>query len=365
MSTSVFGPAESKLFTLSVFIFLISGVTFVSADECPSSGEYSFICGPKNAEDLVLVPETNWIIASGFGGGTSMYLIHSQNKTWSELHFTEAPAAPQNIQKYDTCSGSPSSSNFVAHGMNLLPGTNGHSTLYVVGHGDREAIEIFDVNANRDKPELTWTGCVMMPDGLAANSVASLGDGSLIATIPLGVGKTIEDGLAGELTGAVYQWSPGDAGFTFVKGTELPYPNGIEVSANGEEFYVASTGLGTVTAYSNSNPALQLRVTSKMTFAPDNLHMGPNGQLITAGLIANDPSCGNAWGPNFDLEKFAACPRPFIVKAINPQSMEMTDIVHGPVNANFSNITMALPVGNDIWIGTFAGDRIAYRTLKK
>jgi hypothetical protein len=31
----------------------------------------------------------------------------------------------------------------------------------------------------------------------------------------------------------------------------------------------------------------------------------------------------------------------------------------------FSNITMALPVGDELWIGTFSGDRIAYRLMQQ
>ena len=36
-------------------------------------------------------------------------------------------------------------------------------------------------------------------------------------------------------------------------------------------------------------------------------------------------------------------------------------LAKGPADPHFSNITMALPVGEELWIGTFAGDRIAYR----
>ena len=77
--------------------------------------------------------------------------------------------------------------------------------MYVVGHGGREAIEVFDVDASGAKPVLTWTGCVMTPDGMGFNSVASFSDGSLLATIPLQTGRTISEALAGELTGGVYQ----------------------------------------------------------------------------------------------------------------------------------------------------------------
>jgi sugar lactone lactonase YvrE len=147
-----------------------------------------------------------------------------------------------------------------------------------------------------------------------------------------------------------------------VQGTELPYANGIEVSADEREFYVVSSVLFTVAAYSHSNPARQLRATKPMAFIPDNLHMDSDGRLITAGMIIDDPVCGNIGYPNeFDLEEFAACPRPFIVKAIDTQSMEVEDLARGPANEQFSNATMGLQVGNEIWVGTFSGDRIGYR----
>jgi sugar lactone lactonase YvrE len=187
----------------------------------------------------------------------------------------------------------------------------------------------------------------------------------LLATVPLHPGKTIGDAFAGELTGAVYAWSPGDSGFELVQGTELPYANGIEVSADEREFFVVSSVLFTVAAYSHSNPARQLRTTRPMAFVPDNLHMASEGRLITAGMVIDDPTCGGINPHEFDLEVFAACPRPFIVKAIDTQSMEGEDVARGPANEHFSNATMGLQVGNEIWVGTFSGDRIGYRSLKE
>jgi sugar lactone lactonase YvrE len=350
---------------LTLLLLLVPRVADAWDDECQASGGFGFVCGPKSAEDLVLVPETKWIIASGMEPGAAMTLVDSQQKSWTELYPAERPRAEQNMDTYGACPGSPDPNSLVTHGLNLHPGENGHSTLYVVGHGGREAIEVFDVDANGARPVLTWTGCVMMPEGMAANSVASFSDGSLVATVPLHPGKSISDAFAGELTGAVYEWSPGDSGFELVQGTELPYGNGIEVSADEQEIYVVSSVLYTVIAYSRSNPARQLRSTKPMALVPDNLHMGSDGRLVTAGMVIEDPACGNVGGPEeFDLAKFAGCPRPFIVKSIDPQTMEGKDLVRSPAIEHFSNITMALPVGNDIWIGTFAGNRIAYRTLK-
>ncbi|MDH3275057.1 MAG: SMP-30/gluconolactonase/LRE family protein [Gammaproteobacteria bacterium] len=351
--------------TIIVLIFGLS-VAVSADDDCDASGRYAFVCGLKNAEDLVHVPHTKWIISSGMAPDAAIYLINSQQKSWTELYPAKAPRALQDMENYGACPGSPDPNTFVTHGLNIRPGANGHSTLYVVGHGGREAIEVFDVDANGEMPVLTWTGCVMTPDSMQANSVASLGDGSLLVTIPLHTGIPISDAFAGKMTGGVYEWSPGDTGFTMVQGTELPYANGIEVSADGQEFYVVSSGLFTVGAYSNSNPARLLRSSEPFTVVPDNLHMGSNGNLLTAGLDILDSACGDVLQTDeFDLEKFASCPRPFKVLAIDPQSMQSETLASGPANTHFSNITTALLVGGELWLGSFAGDRVAYRSLKK
>jgi hypothetical protein len=350
---------------LPLLLLLYTGPAKAGNDDCPPVGEFGFICGLVSPEDLVQVPGTKWIIASGMAPGGAITLIDSQQKSWSELYPADRPRAEQNMQIFGACPGTPDPNNLISHGLNIRAGENGHSTLYVVGHGGREAIEVFDVDASGERPVLTWTGCIMTPDAMAINSVASFSDGSLVATIPLQTGREISEALAGAITGGVYQWSPGDAGFEMVQGTELPYANGIEASADEQEFFVATSGGHKVIAYSRSNPARQLRATGTLPILPDNLHMAADGRLVTAGLIIDDPVCGNPINEGtFDLDKFAACPRPFVAMAVDPQTMEVEELASGPAMETFSNITMALQVDDEIWIGTFAGDRVAYRSLK-
>ena len=98
---------------------------------------------------------------------------------------------------FQNCTTPPKLADLITHGVNLRPVAHDRSMLYVVGHGGREAIEVFDVAANHDKPVVTWKGCVPMPDGFVANSVASLADGSLVATVPLMPGSTFADSFAG------------------------------------------------------------------------------------------------------------------------------------------------------------------------
>ena len=365
MNRCDFSFSLTRALPLLFLLVFVMAAAEAAEDECGAVGDYNFICGPISAEDLVLVPDTKWIIASGMTQEASITLIDSQQKSWTNLYPADAPRAVQDMETYGACPGSPDPNNFISHGLHLRAGKNGHSTLYVVGHGEREAIEVFDVDASGAQPVLTWTGCVMTPDGQAANSVTSLSDGSLLATIPLQTDRTIDEALGGALTGGAYQWSPGDDGFEMIKGTELPYANGIEVSADEQEIYIASSGGLKIIAYSLSNPARQLRATDLLTFIPDNLHMDSDGRLVTAGMLTEDPVCGNWGGPEaIDFEQFMTCKRPFVVVAIDPQTMEYTDLATSAAIQQFSNITMGLQVGDEIWIGTFAGDRVAYRTLE-
>jgi hypothetical protein len=190
--------------------------------------------------------------------------------------------------------------------------------------------------------------------------VASFADGTLVATVLLMPGKTFADSVAMRPTGAVYKWSPGDRGFTRIEGAELPGNNGIEVSADGSEIYVVSSGFQTIVAFSNTNPARQLRSTQQLPITPDNVHMGPNGKLLTAGMKNDVPECGGPPGPEHDLARLGSCPRGTIGIEIDPATMATQVLVETPTMPEFSNATMVLPVGNRFWFGTFNGDRIAY-----
>jgi hypothetical protein len=350
--------------TLLRAALLCAAICLVQAGEaqqpCASSGGLTFVCGPKNAEDLVLVPGSPWVLSSGMAEGAGFYAVDSRSGAASTLSFTAAPDA-----SFSRCATPPAPATLNTHGMNIRGQGPGRARLNVVGHGAREAIEIFDVDATGARPTLTWKGCVPMPEGLAANSVASFADGSLVATVLFMPGKTFAEAVVERKpTGAVFEWKPGDAGFTLVQGTELPANNGIEVAADGSEIYVVSSGLQNVVAFSHSNPARQLRATRGLPFTPDNVHLGPDGRLITAGMANDVPECGGPPGPQHDLAKLAACPRGTIAVAIDPKTMRDTVIVETTANPGFSNATMVLPVGREAWIGTFSGDRIARTPLR-
>ena len=328
-----------------------------STGDCSAVGDVSFVCGPVNAEDLVLVPDTEWIIASGMAAGSGFTAIHSGTGETRPLPVTSG----YNSGMYPrTCEGPPDPSAFESHGLDIHRADSGRVTLHAVGHGAREAIEIYDVNMTSDGPSLIWKGCVLMPNGLAANSVASSYDGSLVATVLFLPGRTFEDAVVNKQnTGAVYRWKLGDQGFTKIEGSELPANNGIAMDQYGEEFYVASSGLQTIVAFSNTNPTSQLRSSAPLPITPDNVHMGPDGKLLTAGMKNDVPECGGPPGPEHSIEILAACPRGTIAIEIDPATMADRVLVETPALDEFSNATMVLPAAGRYWFGTFSGDRVA------
>jgi hypothetical protein len=351
---------------IAVFGLLCSANAAHAADSsCESSDGVDFICGIKNAEDLVSVPGTRWIIASGMANGSGLSLIDTRTAKWTGLYPGTRPQVQHDAASFPTCSTPPAAAALNTHGLNLRASAGGHSKLYVVGHGAREAIEVFDVDATGEFPSVTWQGCVPMPEGLAANSVASFADGSLVATVLIMPGKTFADSVAKRPTGAVYEWSPGKQGFTLIRGSELPGNNGIEVSKDGREIFVVSSGFQTIVAMSRSNPTKQLRTTKQLPFTPDNVHMGADGRLLTAGMKNDEPACGGPPGPHHDLAKLSTCPRGSIGMAIDPETMKTTTLVETRANPRFSNATMVLVEGEQYWLGTFSGDRVAHGTLKR
>jgi hypothetical protein len=334
--------------------------TFIPAahaqDACAPEAGQTFVCGATNPEDLVLVPDTNAVISSGMAEGAGFYLVDAASGTLSTLSFT----AQHDAAGFPNCPAPPSAQSLNTHGLNIRKMDDGSTRLHVVGHGGREAIEVFNVGGSATQPALTWIGCVLMPEGLAANSVAAFGDGGLVATVLfLDNTTTFADSVAGRPTGGVFEWAPGQDGFTLIEGSQLAANNGIEVSADGSEIYVASSGLQTIVAFAHSNPTRQLRSTRPLPFTPDNVHMGADGRLYTAGMANDVPECGGPPNAEHTIAILAACPRGSIAVAIEPATMQDTVVVQTEATPLFSNATMALPVGNEYWLGTFAGNRIA------
>jgi hypothetical protein len=377
--------------TIAAIVLLAAAVTPASplsaqtpppqaTTSCAPTNGLSFVCGAQNPEDLVPIPGTRWLIASGMKAGAGLKLVDTDAKT-ARLFYTGGPAQQRPDKKlFPNCPAPPDVSTFNAHGIYLrraqVPGLY---RLYVVSHGLLESIQVFAVDVRSVEPSLTWTGCVPMPEGnkaytsadsqasssrVAANAVAAFSDGTIIATVPQRPGSTNVQRLRGEPTGDVVEWKPGTDSFRVVPGTQLAGNNGIEIALDEREFYVVSFGTHTVVVFSRQDPLKPLRQSQAPGFMPDNLRWSGD-RLIAAGPMYDEPACGGTRLAVVDNPVLTSCHRGFMVAQFEPKTMAWTVLAYAEPNPAISVVATGVVVGDMLWIGAAAVDAIAYRPLPR
>ncbi len=347
---------------------------------CAPANGWSLLCGNANPEDLVPIPGTRWLIASGMKEGAGLKLVDTDAKT-VRLFYTGQPAQQRPDKGlFPNCPSAPDARTFNTHGLYLRRAPEaGIYRLYAVSHGALESIQVFTIDVKGSEPALAWAGCVPMPEGnkaypglgsqatpnrLAANSVAAFSDGAIIATVPQRPGTTNVQRLRGEPTGDVIEWKPGTDAFRVIPGTQLAGNNGIEISLDEKEFYVVSFGAHTVAVFSRQAPGKPLRQTVAPGFMPDNLRWSGD-RLIAAGPMYDEPACGGTRLAVVDDPVLTSCHRGFMVAQLDPQTMAWTVLAYAEPNPAISVVATGVVVGNALWIGSAAADAIAYRPLPR
>ena len=121
---------------------------------CTPSNGLNFICGLQKPEDLVLIPGTRWLIASGMDPGAGLHLIDTRAKRAQPLYASDTPARPDR-NRFASCPDPLDPRQAVLHGLSLRPAQAGHYTLYATNHGGRESIEAFDIDGRGTTPSAT------------------------------------------------------------------------------------------------------------------------------------------------------------------------------------------------------------------
>lgn len=331
---------------------------------CDEAQGLSFVCGAGHPEDLARIPGTHWVVASGFDAGSGIKLVDTKAATLHRWYTGDPSQIAHDPTIYPDCPRPPDAALFNAQGMNLRSVNVGKHLLYVSNHGGREAIEVFRIGtaSAESEPTLAWVGCVPMPDGMAANSVVSLEDGSILATVLNRPGTQIADYVQLRITGLVYEWRPGQKAFQHVRGADLPGNNGIEVSPDGKEFYVVAFGWHAVVAFSHTHPAKMLRKASAPGFMPDNIHWDGD-RLIAAGMQYDEPACGGLRKVIDGKADPMLCHRGYTVAHLDPKTMRWSIVAYAEPNPYFNGASTALVIGDQLWLGSFQSDRIAWRQL--
>ena len=333
-------------------------------DSCEPGDGIEPICGFHNPEDLAVLPGGTWIVASQFpgasgGGGGSLVAFRPadgrKQVLFPDPDSDELPEATPGWGAAD-CPGPPDPESFGPHGLDLDRRSH---RLAVVNHGDREAVEFFEVGHSRRGPAVVWRGCVPIPADAWANDVSLLSGGGFVLSRMLGASGadrlfSVLNMLWGGDTGYLLVWSA-DEGFRKLEGSEGAGPNGVAVSPDGLDIYFAEwSGSRLVRLRRDASGKVVDREDVDLPHHPDNITWTRNGELLVTGQIGPIGellACGET--------ESGTCALPFSVVRVAAGTFDMKTIVeHDPATVHGAG-TVALEFGDGILIGTFDGDRVA------
>lgn len=129
-------------------------------------------------------------------------------------------------------------------------------------------------------------------------------------------------------------------------------PNGIVTSPDGRFIYMNATAENSVRKVDVATGRVLGRATVD---TPDNARWAPDGRILIASLA-----------PGITGEEFAACVSitqgacsiPFKIVALDPDSMTIVETLYATDGAPMGAGTVGLQVGDELFIGSFHGDRI-------
>ncbi len=322
----------------------------------PGAGVEPF-CGFSNPEDLVYFAPAHSVFVSQFGSldGSipgSLASFDPQAPRVNLLYPGAGLDHPEPGWGSPLCPGPPGPA-FAPHGLDLIQRADGRHALLVVNHGGRESVEYFEADADeRGLPRLRWRGCVVMPEPSYLNDLVALSDGGFWATHMYARDaemSSVLKAMFGTNSGWVIEWRPA-SGFMEVPGTRAPMPNGIARCSDERYIYLNAYLGGQVRRIDSRTGAVVAAVDVPY---PDNVTWAEDGRLLVAshrGSLFDLVSCQDV--------RSGTCALPFSILALDPDDLTPTVLLERedvPTGA----VSVALQVGADIWLGTFAGDRVA------
>jgi len=353
-----------SILPIAVAVLAVPSGPAVDTPECKSRHGIDRICGIPVPEDLAAIPDTPWIISSSMprdGSAGGLYLIDTRTHMVRKVEFAIAAgqfgSGEDEAKEVGQCAP-PDTDRFITHGLSLSAGEGVLHRLYVVGHGGREAIELFNVDASGDVPSISWTGCVPMPEGLEANSVVGLPGGGLMFTSLYDPGETAWPARIGKLAsgapaGGVFEWHV-RSGLKQLSIPPMSGPNGIAVSRDGKSIFLAGWGDRIVRRLDrNGNETAQ---PMKLDFLPDNLHWAPDGSLFASGQKI---AVGDLFACSIRKDGPTYCAHSWDVVRIEPSDLSMRAHWRRETENFFGDSTSAITIEGELWIGSISGDCLA------
>jgi hypothetical protein len=340
---------------LAALALACASAEFEPITDCEPRGNARPICGFQNPEDLVLLPDGKTLVVSEYGaieGGKAGRLALFDIRAEQRSVLFEGGAATSTGEGWGDpeCPGAPSA-DFSPHGIHLSTRRDGRLQLLAVQHGGRESVEFFEL-VQAPGWQARWRGCAVPPEGSWLNDVVALPEGGFLVThmLPKGNLEAISGAYQGPppALGHVLEWKP-ETGFRVVPGTQSALPNGIELSRDGRVIYLNVSGANEVWRIDRASGRILTRAEVPAT---DNATFAAEGRLLVSSLLVTPdqfPVCMQLEG--------RPCPLAFQIVALHPESLEMEVLYRGE-GAPMGGGTVGLRIADELFIGSFAGDRI-------
>ena len=368
-------PLALLCLVLSLFILGRAYIgPVVAVSDCESGAQLSVACGVTNPEDLAITPDGQFIIVSEFGGIAPitevgfgrLALLNAQTKRRVPL-----PIIYSENSWGDSSCEKTAESPFGPHGIDLVTREDGRYQLAVVNHMAHESVEMFELVALEREQErelaeatlpeeprnqwgLVWRGCVVAPAENYLNDVSLLTDGSFFVSHMFGHDFSVNDFLTVAITkqntGYVLHWDKTHR-FSQVPNTDGAQPNGVAYDERNGLLYVAFNLSDRVTVIDLD---LGVETGSFSVNAPDNL-------ILKAGslwVISLDHEILDV----FSCEEVGVCALPFTVTELDALSLDKRNSWSFK-GEPFGLPTVALPLGDEVLIGSFRSDRLAFFSL--
>ena len=325
--------------------------------ECKSDDAISVICGVSNPEDIVVTPDNKYLLISEFGGirpydstksGGFALLRLSDNKI-----ITPKISFGKNIWGEDSCK---QNEIFGPHGIDLVQRLDGSYQLGVINHYPDETIEMFELvqKSEQDTWSLVWKGCIEVPEKYYLNDVALKKDGTFYVSHMYSRDITMTKWLITALfkkdSGVILEWNKNS--FIEIPNSEGSGPNGIAFNESTNNLFISYNQGDRVVKFGLSdNKKLQ---TFKVE-SPDNIYINKDSVWLTSlDFQPNDAG---------DCIKRPACSLPFSIYEIDRETFVLKN--ENSFNKTvFGLPTIAVPIENTIFMGSFHSDRLGYFTKK-
>ena len=325
--------------------------------ECKSDDAISVICGVSNPEDIVVTPDNKYLLISEFGGirpydstksGGFALLRLSDNKI-----ITPKISFGKNIWGEDSCK---QNEIFGPHGIDLVQREDGSYQLGVINHYPGETIEMFELvqKSEQDTWSFVWRGCVEVPEKYYLNDVALKKDGTFYVSHMYSRDITMTKWLITALfkkdSGVILEWNKDS--FIEIPNSEGSGPNGITLNELTNNLFISYNQGDRVVKFDLSdNKKLQ---TFKVE-SPDNIYINKDSVWLTSlDFQPNDAG---------DCIERPACSLPFSIYEIDRETFVLKN--ENSFNKTvFGLPTIAVPIDNTIFMGSFHSDRLGYFTQK-